>query len=103
MQEILARIIETDAKARRAKAEAEKEKLSSEQEIEELRLKIYTDYIARAKERVEKAIAVDRTEAEEKYAEYSAQADRLKNEMLENYRENGDRWVEEILAAVTKL
>ena len=101
MQELLARIIEMDAKARRAKAEAEREKLNSEQEIEELRQKIYNDYISRAKERVEKRIAIDKRDAEEKYAEYAAEAERLKNEMLESYRLNGDRWAAEIVAAVT--
>ena len=69
MQELLAKIVEMDAKARRIKEQAERDKLSSEAEIEELRQKIYDDYITRAKDRVEKNISVDRHLAEEAYAE----------------------------------
>ena len=101
MQELLARIIEMDAKARKARESAEREKVSSEQEIEELRQKIYNDYISRAKERVEKAIAVDRHDAQEKYAAYAADVERLKNEMRDSFTANGDRWVKEIVARVT--
>ena len=96
MQELLARIIEMDANARRMKEEAERDKLSSEAEIEELRQKIYDDYITRAKERVEKNISIDRHNAEEAYAAYAAEVERLREEMQATYHKNKDAWVTEI-------
>ena len=97
MQELLAKIIEMDANARRIKQAAEQDKLNSEAEIEELRQKIYDDYIKRAKERVEKNIAVDRQLAQEEYDAYKEQAERIKTELNESYKQNKDRWVSEIV------
>ena len=96
MQELLAKIVEMDAKARRISEQAEQDKLSSEAEIEELRLKIYDDYITRAKDRVEKNISIDRHNAEEAFAEREAEAQRLKDAMLAHYAESKERWVDEI-------
>ncbi len=96
MQELLAKIVEMDAKARRIKEQAERDKLSSEAEIEELRQKIYDDYITRAKDRVEKNISIDRHNAEESFAEREAAAQRLHDAMQEQYAANKDRWADEI-------
>ena len=100
MQELLAKIIEMDANARRIREQAEKEKLSSEDEIEVLRQKIYDDYITRAKDRVEKNISIDRHNAEEEFAEYEEQVSRLTAQMQEAYAAYGDRWVDEIVNSV---
>lgn len=97
MQELLAKIIEMDAKARRMKEKAEQDKLSSEAEIEQLRQKIYDDYITRAKERVEKNISIDRHNAEEEYAVYAAQVARLSDEMQAAYEQNKDQWISSIV------
>lgn len=100
MQELLAKIVETDAKARRIKEQAEQDKLSSEAEIEELRQKIYDDYIARAKDRVEKNISIDRHNAEEAYAIKEAETKRLSDEMDAVYAQHKDQWVDEIVSRV---
>ena len=96
MQELLARIIEMDANARKIKEAAERDKLSSEAEIEELRQKIYDDYISRAKDRVEKNISIDRHNAEEEYARCEAQAERIRSELLSSYAANKEHWVDAI-------
>lgn len=100
MQELLAKIIEMDANARRIKEEAERDKLSSEAEIEELRQKIYDDYITRAKERVEKNITVDRHLAQEEYDLRAEEAARIKEQLIKTYEQNKDRWVSEIVSNV---
>ena len=100
MQELLAKIVEMDANARRIKEQAERDKLSSEAEIEELRQKIYDDYITRAKDRVEKNISIDRHNAEEAYAEREAAAQRLNDALQAYYVENKERWVDEIVSRV---
>ena len=102
MQELLSKIIETDKKARKIKNAAEDYKLSSEQEIEELRQKIYDDYITRAKERVEKNIAIDRQRAEEQYAQRKSEAERLSDRMKESYNQRGEQWAEEIAQRVLR-
>ena len=100
MQELLAKIIEMDANARRMKAVAEQEKQQGEEEIEKLRQQIYDDYITRARERVKKTIAVDRQEAEDKYSESCANAQQIIKDLEKSYSENGDRWVDEIVKRV---
>lgn len=100
MQELLSKIIEMDEKARRIRKKAEREKEHSEEEIEQLRQQIYDDYIARARKRVEKNIAVDRKKAELAYAQSEKHAEEVKARMHRLYDENGDRWVDEIVARV---
>ena len=100
MQDLLSKIIETDENARKIKEAAERDKLSSEQEIEDLRQQIYDDYITRAKDRVEKNIAVDTEQAEQKLAEYRERAERILSKMRENYRQNGQKWIDGIVADV---
>ena len=97
MQELLSKIIETDENARKIKEAAERDKLNSELEIEEMRRNIYDDYIARAKERVEKNIAVDRDYAERELAGYKAKAELILTSMRQAYADNGQRWVDEIV------
>ena len=96
MQDLLSKIIETDENARKIKEAAERDKLSSEAQIEELRLKIYDDYITRAKSRVEKTIAMDRQQAEERYAELKAESAALMERLQSASAHNTERWADEI-------
>ena len=100
MENLLSKIIEMDEKARKIRKQAEKDKERSEDEIELLRQQIYDDYIRRARERIEKNIAVDRQQAEEEYAAAKKHADELIARMRQQYAECGDRWVEEIVGNV---
>ena len=97
MQELLAKIIEMDSKARKIKEQAQTKKLESEQEVEKLRQQIYDDYIARAKERVEMNISVDRRYAEEDFEAFSKTAEEIKAGLRKNYELNGERLVSEIV------
>lgn len=97
MQDLLAKIIEMDENARKIKEEAELDKIKSENEIKELRQKIYDDYIERAKERVEKNIAVDQQRSDEALAAYRENINRAKEKMLNSYTQNKDKWVGEIV------
>ena len=100
MQELLAKIIEMDSKARKIKEQAQTKKLESEQEVEKLRQQIYDDYIARAKERVEMNISVDRRYAEEDFEAFSKTAEEIKAGLRKNYELNGERLVSEIVERV---
>lgn len=98
MQDLLKKIIEMDEQARRIEQQAKSEKEKSEAEVEQLREKIYSDYIERAKERVEKNISIDETHAEEKIAAYAESAEKAKADMSALYAENKDKWVSEIVS-----
>ena len=100
MQDMLAKIIAMDENARKIKEEAEQNKIKSEKEIEELREKIYSDYIERAKERIDKNIAVDREYAEESLKEYAEKVSQAESDMKSLYAEKGDQWVDAIVSRV---
>lgn len=100
MQDMLAKIIAMDENARKIKEEAERDKQNSEKDIEELREKIYRDYIERAKERVEMNIAVDKEHAEEALREYTEKVEAAEAEMQRLYQENGDAWVDAVVNSV---
>ena len=71
--------------------------LKSEAEVEELKEQIYNDYIVRAKDRVEKNIAIDRENADKKYAQAQQHNETMKQEMNRLYQQNKDSWVDEIV------
>lgn len=97
MQDLLKRIIEMDEQARKIEQQAKDEKIKSEEEVEQLKDQIYNDYIVRAKDRIEKNIAVDRENADNKYAEAKQHCEAMKQEMNRLYQENKDSWVNEIV------
>ena len=97
MQDLLKRIIEMDEQARKIEQQAKDEKLRSETEVEQLKEQIYNDYIVRAKDRIEKNIAVDRENADKKYAQAQLRNEEIKQEMNRLYTEKKDRWVDEIV------
>ena len=97
MQDLLKRIIEMDEQARKIEQQAKDEKLRSETEVEQLKEQIYNDYIVRAKDRIEKNIAVDRENADKRYAQAKQHHEAMKQEMNRLYNENKDRWVDEIV------
>lgn len=89
-----------DENARKIREQSELEKINSQNEIEEMRDAIYNDFIDRANDRVEKNIAIDRENADKKLAEYSENAERLKEAMRKRYNELSDSWVDEIVSRV---
>lgn len=97
MQDLLKKIIEMDEEARKVEHQAKSEKIKSEEEVEQLREQIYNDYIARAKDRVEKNIAVEEARAQEYVKAYRERIDASKQDMQTLYAENKEKWVDEIV------
>ena len=97
MQDLLKKIIKMDEEARKIEQQAKSEKIKSEEEIEALRDQIYNDYIVRARDRVEKNIAIDRQNADKRLEEYRQKADDAKEEMERLYQEKREAWVDEIV------
>lgn len=100
MQDLLKKIIEMDEQARQIERQAKDEKLKSEEEVEQLKEQIYNDYIVRAKERIEKNIAVDRANADRRIADGKARTAEMKAQMNRLYQEKKDSWVDEIVSRV---
>lgn len=97
MQDLLIKIIKMDEQARKTAEIAKAEKLKSEQEVEALREQIYNDYIKRAKERIEKNIAVDQANADQRLADYEKRVEETKAAMLQLYSDKKEEWVGEIV------
>lgn len=100
MEEMIARIVEMDKKAREMTDEAVKNKLDYEQRIIQTKEKIKNDYLERAKQRIE----VNRQSAQKKADDQlrlimkknSAVVQRLE----ESCAQNSERWADEIFARV---
>ena len=97
MQDLLIKIIKMDEQARKTAEIAKAEKLKSEQEVEALREQIYNDYIKRAKERIEKNIAVDQANADQRLADYEKRVENTKTAMQQLYSDKKEEWVGEIV------
>ena len=97
MQDLLIKIIKMDEQARKTAEIAKAEKLKSEQEVEALREQIYNDYIKRAKERIEKNIAVDQANADQRLADYEKRVEDTKAAMQQLYSDKKEEWVSEIV------
>ena len=97
MQDLLIKIIKMDEQARKIAEIAKAEKLKSEQEVEALREQIYNDYIKRAKERIEKNIAVDQANADQRLADYEKRVEDTKAAMQQLYSDKKEEWVGEIV------
>ncbi len=101
MQDLVKQIVEMDKKARAITDSAQKEKIDSQKKIQEERERIRTNYLQEARRRIAKNEPAERAAAEAAWEKQKARnaADAEKLETL--YRENGDRWVSEIVKRVT--
>ena len=100
MQDMLKKIIEMDEQARLVKDQAQQEKAATEKEIIETKQKIYDDYIERAKDRVKKNLEVDRAHAEKEWQETKTAHDHALTILNQQYDDNCDKWVDEIVNRV---
>ncbi len=100
MQDMLKKIIEMDEQARLVKEKAKLEKAAAEKEIIETKQKIHDNYIERAKDRVEKNLAVDKANAQKLWEGTEAKNSQMLKELDKLYQENCDKWVDEIVTSV---
>ncbi len=100
MQDMLKKIIEMDEQARLVKEQAQSEKAATEKEIIQTKQKIYNDYIERAKDRVRKNLEVDKANAEKEWEITKAKHHSALVELDAMYKENCDKWVDEIVSNV---
>ena len=100
MEDMIAKIIDMDKKARNLTDEAQKSKISYENEILKTKEKIKNDYLDRAKERIEINKQTAQKKADTQLKEIEEKNDSVIRKLNSSYSENGDKWVDEIVKRV---
>jgi galactokinase/mevalonate kinase-like predicted kinase len=100
MQDLMKQIIEMDRKARQITEAAQREKVDSGKEIQKSRDEIRQKYLAEARRRIAANEPKERAAAEAVWEEKKKRSEENSNHLDQLYRENGDRWVEQIVARV---
>ena len=100
MEEMIAKIVEMDKKAREMNEKAQKTKLSYENEVLLTKEKIKTDYLERANKRISINQQTAQKRADEKLAAINAKNQAVSESLEKAYAENGDKWVNEIVSRI---
>ncbi|QAT49789.1 hypothetical protein EQM14_08365 [Caproiciproducens sp. NJN-50] len=100
MQDLMKQIIEMDRKARQITESAQREKVDSEKEIQKRREEIRQKYLEEARRRIAANEPKERAAAETTWEEKRKQSEEVANHLDQLYLENGDRWVDQIVARV---
>ena len=102
MKDMIERIMEMDKTAREVTQIVQKEKITLEQEIKELKKNIRSEYLLRARTRIENNRVQEQKLADEKIEEI----DKFGNEVLERlektYNKNKNIWVDTIVDHVIR-
>lgn len=101
MEDMIARIIEMDKKARDMTDEAQKDKLADEQQVILKKETLKNEYLERAKKRIE----INRQSARKKADKYLSVIEERDSTVIQEldkaYEKNRDVWVDSIVARVT--
>lgn len=100
MEEMIAKIVEMDKKAREMNEKAQKTKLNYENEVLLTKEKIKTDYLERANKRILINQQTAQKRADEKLAGITEKNQAVIQKLEKSYAENGDKWVNEIVERV---
>ena len=100
MEDMISKIVDMDKKARDITDEAQKSKIDYENRIILAREKIKTDFLERAKKRVEINEQTARKKSDEKLRLIEEKNNAILADLDKVYSENCDKWVDEIVARV---
>lgn len=100
MQDMIAKIVEMDEKARELTAQAQREKAMSEQDITKAKEKIYNDFIERARRRIKLNEETERKSAEENWKQVEAKHQETLLQLEQARVENSGKWADEIVRRV---
>jgi len=100
MEEMIARIIEMDKKAREMNETALKTKLSCEHEVLLTKETIKTDYLERANKRIAINQQTAQKRADEKLAAITEKNQAVVERLEKSYSENAEKWADEIFSRV---
>ena len=100
MEEMIAKIVEMDKKAREMNEKAQKTKLNYENEVLLTKEKIKTDYLERANKRISINQQTAQKRADEKLAGITEKNQAVVERLEKAYNENAEKWADEIVARV---
>ncbi len=100
MEEMIARIIEMDKKAREMNETALNTKLSYENEVLLTKEKIKTDYLERANKRISINQQTAQKRADEKLSAITAKNQAVIERLEKSCSENAEKWADEIVERV---
>lgn len=101
MQDLMKQIVEMDRQAREITDAAQLEKVNSEKEVQQKRDEIRKTFLEKARESIAQHEPQERAEAEAKWKVIQQKNQQISDNLESLYKENGDRWVSEIVARVT--
>ena len=101
MEDMISKILDMDKKARDLTDEAQRSKIDFEKDILQKKEQIKNDYLNRAKERIEINKATAQKKADEQLEVIEKRNSTVIRWLDSTYEENGDKWVNEIVARVT--
>ena len=100
MEDMIAKIVEMDKKARELNEKAQKTKIDYEHQVVIKKETIKNDYLERAKKRIAINQQTAQKRADEKLAGIQAKNQAVSERLERSYADNGDKWVDEIVSRV---
>ena len=101
MEDMISKIIDMDKKARDMTNAARQSKIDHEKEIIRTKEKIKNDYLERANERIKINTQSAQKKADDQLAVIEKKNEEIIGKMNEAYKNNKDKWVDEIVSRVT--
>lgn len=97
MQEMIKKILEMDEQARRATEDANAMKVQAETSIEQQKINIREEYLARAHRRLQKIEETEQKMAQEEEAENAQKYDSAMKKLNEACDQNFESWVQTVV------
>lgn len=100
MRDMVERIMEMDKAAQEVTQKVQKEKLSLEQEIKNLKKKIRSEYLERARKRIENNRIEEQKAADDKIETIKNSEKNISQRIEKSYLDNKDIWINDIVKRV---
>lgn len=100
MRDMIERIMEMDKAAQEVTQKVQKEKLSLEQEIKNLKKKIRSEYLERARKRIENNRIEEQKAADDKIETIKNSEKNISQRIEKSYLDNKDMWINNIVKRV---
>lgn len=100
MEEMIKRIIDMDKKAREITDAAQQEKIDCEKEIAQKVAQIRSEYLERARRRIQVNAETEQTLADQKWRRRKAKYDKQREDLQASYDAHHEAWVAQIVANV---
>ncbi len=97
MRDMIERIMEMDKAAQEVTQKVQKEKLSLEQEIKNLKKKIRSEYLERARKRIENNRIEEQKAANDKIETIKNSEKNISQRIEKSYLDNKDMWINDIV------